>query len=162
MPEIEAVADIWDKSTRSRVMARIKGKNTKPEWVVRRFLFANGFRFRLHVNTLPGHPDIVLPAYKTIVLVHGCFWHLHPGCKTAHIPASNSDFWKQKLHRNAERDAIQLQQLRDLGWRVILIWECELGAKQRKARLANLLREITDESIDFKANPGQQENELPV
>ncbi len=114
---------------RSYIMSRIRGKNTTPELVVRSFLFRQGFRFRLHVKTLPGHPDIVLPKYRTVIEVRGCFWHQHPGCKTATTPKSNIDFWQRKFHRNVERDRENETALAALGWKVIVVWECETRKK---------------------------------
>lgn len=107
-------------------MARIKGKNTRPEKRVRSLLHAMGYRFRLHRKDLPGTPDIVLPKYGAVVFVHGCFWHQHPGCKRASIPTSNEEFWQKKLAANKRRDARVEKELNDRGWKVIIIWECEL------------------------------------
>ena len=107
-------------------MARIKGKNTRPEKRVRSLLHAMGYRFRLHRKDLPGTPDIVLPKYGAVVFVHGCFWHQHPGCKRASIPTSNEEFWQKKLAANKRRDALVEKELNDRGWKVIIIWECEL------------------------------------
>ena len=140
------MADFMDPSTRSRVMARIRGKNTRPELLVRRFLWANGFRYRIHVRNLPGTPDLVLPAYKTIVFVHGCFWHCHQGCKDFRIPNSNIPFWTQKLTRNQARDLQHQQALRAQGWHVIIVWECELDRRNRQARLVALMNEILDQA----------------
>lgn len=105
-------------------MSRIGGKNTAPEIAVRRFLHARGFRFRLHRKDLPGRPDIVLPKYRTAILVHGCFWHGHT-CKDGRRPRSNQDYWNAKLERNAKRDAKNARQLRALGWKRIVVWECQ-------------------------------------
>lgn len=107
-------------------MARLKGKNTRPEKRVRSLLHAMGYRFRLHRKDLPGNPDIVLPKYGTVIFVHGCFWHQHPACNRASIPASNEEFWGKKLTANKRRDAIVEKELNDRGWNVIIIWECEL------------------------------------
>ena len=107
-------------------MSRIRSNDTKPELVVRSFLFRHGFRFRLHVKNLPGHPDIVLPKYKTVIEVRGCFWHRHPGCRQATTPSSNVEFWQEKFSRNIERDKKTEKQLKELGWHLIVIWECEL------------------------------------
>lgn len=105
-------------------MSRIKGKNTKPELLVRSILHRHGFRFRLHVGSLPGKPDIVLPRYKIVIFVHGCFWHMH-GCKNSKIPSSRHDWWKEKLESNVLRDARHYEKLQSLGWRVLVVWECE-------------------------------------
>jgi DNA mismatch endonuclease (patch repair protein) len=125
---------------RSRVMAQVKGKNTEPEKRVRSLLHKNGFRFRFHRKDLPGAPDIVLPKKKTVIFVHGCFWHRHPGCKRASTPASNMDYWTRKFARNQARDADNQARLTSLGWRVIIVWECELrDINNLKKRLIDLL-----------------------
>ena len=111
---------------RSRNMSAIKNRNTKPELAVRRALHAFGFRFRLHRQDLPGKPDIVLPKFKTVVFVNGCFWHQHSGCRFASKPVTRQDFWQTKLARNVERDIQNYAKLIELGWRVIVVWECEL------------------------------------
>ena len=110
-------------------MSRIRSNDTTPELVVRSFLFRNGFRFRLHVRNLPGHPDIVLPKYRTVVEVRGCFWHRHPGCRQATTPSTNAEFWQEKFKRNVERDKRNEIQLNELGWRVIVVWECFVKQK---------------------------------
>lgn len=120
------MTDIVDKATRSRMMSSIKGKDTKPELAVRRLLHAAGFRYRLHRRDLPGKPDLVLPKYNLVIFVHGCFWHQHQGCHYAYTPASNSEKWAAKLEGNRQRDQVQQQQLLDMGWRVLVIWECGL------------------------------------
>lgn len=126
---------------RSQVMAAIKSRNTRPELTVRRMLHAMGFRFRLHCKDLAGKPDIVLSKYKTIVLVNGCFWHQHAGCKFAKRPASHQEYWEAKLDRNIVRDKGNLAQLTILGWRVIIVWECELRDTNNVAqRLVNCLK----------------------
>lgn len=118
--------DVHDKHTRSYNMSRIKGKNTKPEMLVRKFLFANGFRYRLYVKTLPGKPDIVLPKYKTVIFVNGCFWHGHKGCKFFVVPRTRTDWWLNKIKETQKRDREKEIELNVLGWKVITIWECEL------------------------------------
>jgi DNA mismatch endonuclease (patch repair protein) len=120
------MADVVDQQTRSRMMAGIRGKNTKPEMVVRRALHAEGFRYRLHVASLPGRPDIVLPKHRAVVLVHGCFWHRHEGCRFATTPATRSEFWEEKFRQNVVRDSKSEQALRALGWRVATLWECDI------------------------------------
>ena len=110
---------------RSRNMSRIRSKNTKPEMVVRKWLHKNGYRFRLHRIDLPGKPDIVLPRHKTAIFVNGCFWHQHQGCRRATLPKSNQAYWIPKLQRNVNRFEGTLRQLEELGWKVIVIWECE-------------------------------------
>ena len=111
-------------------MSRIPSKDTIPEMMVRSFLHRCGFRFRLHVKTLPGHPDIVLPKFRTVVEVRGCFWHRHPGCRQTTTPSTNTDFWKTKFEKNVERDRKNESVLRELGWRVIVIWECEISEER--------------------------------
>lgn len=103
-------------------MSRIKGKNTKPEMVLRSQLFRQGFRYRVHQKDLPGKPDIVLPKYRTVIFVHGCFWHYHEGCKEGRIPSSNSKFWKEKLNKNIAKDKKQKLECEALGWKVIIVW----------------------------------------
>ena len=118
--------DCFDVTTRRKVMQSVRSNDTKPELAVRSFLFRHGFRFRLHVKSLPGHPDIVLPKYKTVIEVRGCFWHRHPGCRQATMPSSNVEFWQKKFKRNVDRDRKTEKQLNELGWNLIVIWECEL------------------------------------
>lgn len=122
------MADIVDSATRSRMMSGIKGRNTKPERLVRSYLHAAGFRFRLHRKDLPGCPDIVLPRYRAIIFVHGCFWHRHEGCNLASLPATRVDFWESKFAANVERDRRNETALAEAGWRVIIIWECQIRA----------------------------------
>ena len=111
---------------RSWTMAQVKGRNTGPEKAVRSLLHKLGYRFRLQRSDLPGKPDIVLPKFKTVLFVHGCFWHRHPGCKRATTPASNRDYWDKKFARTVARDAKNERELADMGWRVLVVWECEL------------------------------------
>lgn len=118
--------DVHTPSVRSRNMSAIKGKNTKPEIAVRQALHAMGFRFRLHKKDLPGKPDIVLPKYKTVIFVNGCFWHRHKNCKYATTPATNQAFWQAKFRENVERDKQNYELLEKSGWNVIIIWDCEL------------------------------------
>jgi DNA mismatch endonuclease, patch repair protein len=120
------MADVHNPATRSYNMSRIKGKNTKPEMHVRKFLHAKGFRYKLHDKTLPGKPDIVLPKYKTVIEVLGCQWHGHEGCRFYVIPKTNTEFWVNKVRQAQERDKKNHQLLRSRGWKVIEIWECEL------------------------------------
>lgn len=120
-------------------MSHIKSKNTKPEVLVRRFLFANGYRFRLYRKDLPGKPDIVLPKYKTVIFINGCFWHGHSGCKYATIPETNREFWSNKIFGNVERDKVTFSSLEKMGWRVIVIWQCELKPKTKDQTLQNLI-----------------------
>lgn len=111
---------------RSRMMSGIRGKNTLPERMLRSLLFARGFRYRLHVRVLPGSPDLVLPKHRAVVFIHGCFWHRHEGCRYTTTPKANADFWKRKFQGNVERDVRHTAMLRDLGWRVAIVWECAL------------------------------------
>jgi DNA mismatch endonuclease, patch repair protein len=120
------VVDIVDSKTRSRMMSRIRGRDTIPELRLRKALHKLGYRYRLNARELPGHPDLVFPKFRAIVLVHGCFWHRHRGCRFATSPASNVSFWQQKFDKNLSRDARVLSELRALGWRVAIIWECVL------------------------------------
>jgi DNA mismatch endonuclease (patch repair protein) len=119
------MADVVDRATRSRMMSGIRSRNTKPEIIVRKYLHAAGMRFRLSPSHLPGKPDIVLAKYRTVVLVHGCFWHQHAGCKFAARPASNRQFWAEKLGGNVARDKRVRRLLRKAGWNVIVVWECQ-------------------------------------
>lgn len=118
--------DIVDKKTRSRMMSGIRSKDTQPEMKVRRFLHACGFRYRLHVRALPGSPDICLPKYRTVIFVQGCFWHRHKGCLLAYMPASNAEKWRAKFKQNVQRDRRNVRTLMTEGWRVFVLWECEL------------------------------------
>ena len=123
-------------------MASVPQRNTKPELAVRRILHALGFRFRLHRGDLPGSPDIVLPRHRVVVFVHGCFWHQHEGCKKARRPSSNADYWDRKLDDNIERDRRSTEALQELGWRVLLVWQCELRDSDSLAkRLAGALHQ---------------------
>lgn len=137
------MVDTFSKETRSYVMSRIKCKDTKPEIIVRSYLFSGGLRFRKNDKRYPGSPDIVLPKYKTIVFVHGCFWHLHEGCKYARIPKSNVDYWEKKLYRNRERDKHNQKELEKMGWNVITVWECELKKDNVEQTLEDLYAQIT-------------------
>lgn len=123
------MADVFSPEERSRIMAAVKGKNTKPELLVRSLVHRMGYRFRLHDSTLPGKPDIVLRRHKKIILVHGCFWHQHPDCQRSARPTSNVDYWNKKLDRNMERDRKNQDTLTQLGWAVLVLWECEIENK---------------------------------
>lgn len=119
-------------------MSAIRGKNTKPEIVVRKFLFGRGFRYRLNYPRLPGHPDIVLRKYRTAIFVNGCFWHGHDNCKYYRLPKTNVDFWRKKVERNKKRDIEEQRQLASMGWHCITIWECQLKPKIRRQTLESL------------------------
>jgi len=137
------MADVLTPDQRSYNMSCIKNKNTKPEKIVRNFLFSKGLRYRKNDRRYPGHPDVVLPKYKTVVFVHGCFWHLHENCRYARLPKSNIDYWSKKLTKNKERDAREQAELRNMGWKVIVVWECELKKDKRQQTLDNLYKQIT-------------------
>lgn len=126
-------------------MSHIRSTNTKPEEIVRKYLFSKGFRYRKNARLLPGCPDIVLPKYNTVIFVNGCFWHKHD-CPRFVWPASNQEYWYSKILRNAERDQINFQELNTLGWKVITVWECELKKGTRDMRLARLECEITNQN----------------
>lgn len=133
------MADKFSTSKRSEIMSKISGKETKPEIMVRKFLFSQGFRFRKNDKRYPGKPDIVLPKYKTAVFVHGCFWHGHDNCKKATLPANNHEFWKNKINKTKERDERNKAELEKLGWKVIVVWQCEIKNKElAKHRLEKL------------------------
>lgn len=131
--------DKWSREKRSEVMAKVRGKDTKPELYVRRYLFSKGFRYRKNVKELPGKPDIVLAKYKTIIFVHGCFWHGHD--VDGRIPLSNVVFWTNKISKNKERDIKIRNNLQALGWKVIIIWECELSTIDKRENTLKLLVE---------------------
>ena len=124
---------------RSWNMSRVRSQDTKPEMIVRSFLHRNGFRFRLHVKNLPGHPDIVLPKYKTVIEVRGCYWHRHPGCKRATIPSTNAEFWQKKFAENVARDRRTERELRERGWNVIILWGCELSNRNKLDEVVKIL-----------------------
>jgi DNA mismatch endonuclease (patch repair protein) len=130
------MTDIVDPETRSRMMSSIRGKDTKPELIVRRYLHRQGFRFRLHVRGLPGRPDIVLPKYGTIVEVRGCFWHQHEDCPFATMPSTNPEFWQTKLSGNRDRDLANKHKLEELDWVVFEVWECEVSDQEELHNLA--------------------------
>lgn len=124
------MVDVVDRATRSRMMSGIRGRDTTPELVVRKYLHAQGFRYRIAPKNLPGKPDIVLPKYRTVVFVHGCFWHRHPGCRYAATPANNVEFWQNKFEANTTRDALVQKALCAAGWRVRIIWECQISPRK--------------------------------
>ena len=134
-------ADRLTVAERSALMAKVKSSGTKPEEKVRKTLFHEGFRYRKNVSRLPGKPDIVLPKYRAIIFVHGCFWHRHEGCPLARLPKSRRDFWTTKLEGNRERDARKVAELENAGWRVFVVWECEL---KNLDTLAQRLRRFLD------------------
>ncbi len=135
--------DIYDSPTRSALMSGVRARDTKPEMIVRSLLHRLGYRYRLHRRDLPGSPDIVLPKYNTVIFVHGCFWHQHEGCKKARRPESNRTFWDSKLDANVHRDKRNQAELEQLGWHVLVIWECELSHAGGSAeKLSRRLQEI--------------------
>lgn len=137
------MADVHNQQTRSYNMSQIKGKNTKPEMLVRKFLFAHGYRYKLHDKKLPGKPDIVLPKYKTVIFVHGCFWHGHTNCKYYVVPKTNTDWWLNKINRNIANDAKAVKALKRDGWKIITVWECDLKPAKVEKTLNALLRKFS-------------------
>ena len=135
------MADNHSKEVRSRNMSHIRSTNSKPEETVRKILFSHGFRYRKNVRTLPGKPDIVLPKYKTVIFVNGCFWHKHD-CPRSVWPTSNTEYWIPKIQRNIERDQSNYSELASLGWNVIVVWECELKKKVLNETIDRIEKEI--------------------
>ena len=125
------MTDIVPAQKRSEMMSGIRAKNTKPELVVRSFLHATGFRFRLHRKDLPGKPDIVLPKWRTVIFVHGCFWHGHENCHLYRLPKSRTEFWRDKIEGNRRRDELARVRLREAGWKILVVWECALRGKNK-------------------------------
>jgi DNA mismatch endonuclease, patch repair protein len=136
------MTDVHEPETRSYNMSQIKAKDTKPEMIVRRFLHANGFRYRLHVKDLPGKPDLVLPKYSSVIFIHGCFWHVHEGCKYFKLPETRTEWWRKKLYGNKERDKKHIKILKKLSWHVIIIFECELKKENRAKTLLAIINEL--------------------
>lgn len=147
------MSDIMTREQRSRCMRAVKGKDTKPEMIVRKYLFSRGLRYRVNNRKLPGSPDIVLKKYKTVVFIDGCFWHGHEGCKYFKMPKSNVKFWKHKIAMNRARDYANNIDLDLAGWRVIRIWECDVKTKARQEdTLSNLFARITGAAYSIRAN----------
>ena len=138
------MADTVTKAKRSEIMSHIKGKETKPEIIVRKYLFSRGLRYRKNVKKLPGTPDIVLSKYKTVVLVNGCFWHGHQGCRPAHLPSTNLNYWEKKIADNIERDKRKRQELEKLGYKVLVVWQCQLKTKVIRGNLEELYNDIVN------------------
>jgi len=136
------MADVHSKETRSYNMSRVRSGNTKPEEMVRKYLFSRGLRYRKNDKRLPGKPDLVFPKHRVVVFVHGCFWHKHIGCHYFVLPETNAVFWDEKLEGNRQRDERNISQLQAYGWRVIVVWECELKKPVRDRRLNRLYGEI--------------------
>lgn len=162
------MADVMTPEERSRCMAAVKGKDTKPEIIVRKYLFSRGLRYRLHSKKLTGSPDIVLKKYKTVIFIDGCFWHGHEGCRYFKMPKSNEFFWQQKIRRNKARDVANEYVLKTEGWRVIRIWECEIRkVAGREERLEELYNQIVapnkqygleESPIEIAAEPEERYN----
>lgn len=154
------MSDVMTPEQRSHCMAAIKGKDTKPEMIVRKYLFSRGLRFRVQVRKLPGTPDIVLPKYRTAIFVNGCFWHGHEGCKYFRLPKSNIEFWKEKIERNIERDKESMRALLGQGWKVIRVWECDL---RNKANREETLNKIYNSIISSEGSGyGFEETDVPT
>lgn len=136
------MADVFSKEQRSYIMAKVKDRNTKPEILVRKYLFSHGFRYRLNVKNLSGKPDIVLSKYKTIIFVNGCFWHGHQNCSNATLPQTNIEYWYDKIQKNITRDKVEQDKLKEEGWNVIIIWECQLKKRNREETLSRLVEKL--------------------
>lgn len=138
------MADTVSKEKRSEIMSHVTGKETKPEIIVRKYLFAHGLRYRKNVKRLPGTPDIVFPKYKTAVFVNGCFWHGHKGCRYSHLPSTNFEYWEKKIADNIERDERKKRELEGLGYRVLIIWQCQLKSNTKIETLEALYHNIVN------------------
>lgn len=138
------MADTVSKQKRSEIMSHVTGKETKPEIMVRKYLFARGLRYRKNVKQLPGTPDIVFPKYKTAVFVNGCFWHGHKGCKYSHLPSTNLEYWEKKIADNLERDERKTRKLEKLGYRVLIVWQCQLKPNIKIDTLETLYHNIVN------------------
>ncbi len=137
------MTDVFSEKKRSDIMSRIGQKDTKPEIIVRRLLHKMGYRFRLHRKDLPGTPDIVLPKYHKVVFVHGCFWHGHEGCRRAHLPETNREFWEVKINKNRDRDAKVMESLQSMGWGCLVVWQCQIKNREElEVALENFLPRI--------------------
>lgn len=136
------MADVHSKEIRSYNMSQIRGSNTKPEMLVRKFLHAQGFRYKLHDGTLPGKPDLVLPKYKTVIFIHGCFWHGHEGCKYYVVPKTRTEWWLQKINGNIANDEKVVKALKKDGWKIITVWECNLKPAKVEKTLTTLVKQL--------------------
>ena len=152
------MADRLTTEERSELMSHIRSQNTKPEVALRRALWRRGFRYRLNVKKLPGSPDIVLPKHRTVVFMHGCFWHGHKGCKIYHLPQTNTEFWKAKITRNQERDQEVWRQLEAKGWSVVIVWECELVKAKFEGTVERVANEILEDGNQYRMR--QQERRM--
>ncbi|MFA5296365.1 MAG: very short patch repair endonuclease [Methanoregulaceae archaeon] len=151
------MVDTRTKEQRHKIMAAVRSKDTQPELLVRKYLWAHGIRYRLHLKSLPGTPDIVIPKLKIVIFVHGCFWHGHESCSLGRLPKSHLDYWKEKIEKNKNRDRKSLKQLKEMGWRVIIIWNCQLRTnKNARISLPKILKEITilSEGVAKECNYG--------
>jgi DNA mismatch endonuclease (patch repair protein) len=137
------MGDVHSQKIRSYNMSQIKGKNTKPEILVRKFLFAQGLRYKLHERKLPGKPDLVFPKYKAVIFIHGCFWHRHEGCRYFVVPKTRTEWWLEKINGNVKKDAESVFLLKEKGWRVLTVWECDLKIGKREKTLQLLQKELT-------------------
>lgn len=138
------MTDSLSPARRSWNMSQIRSKDTKPEVAVRSILHRNGFRFRLHSRVLPGRPDIVLRRFRSVVFVHGCFWHRHKGCSNSTLPSTNRSAWRKKFEQNVDRDRRNITALRELGWRVFVVWECEVPGGRSASRMLKELTELQE------------------
>src|SRR3712207_6845469 len=164
-----AGTEVFSPEKRSAIMSLVRSKNTKPELLVRSLLHRMGYRFRLHRKDLPGSPDMVLPKYRTAIFVHGCFWHQHSGCKKATLPNQNAEFWREKFERNVRRDENAQRRLREMGWRVLVLWECEvkrdadaLPARLKAALSAGLGYAWKNASLTANSNPEPRDKSHPA
>ena len=146
------MADVHSPETRSFNMSKIRGKDTKPEELVRKYLFSQGFRYRKNDKRFQGKPDIVLPKYQTVIFINGCFWHKHDNCKYFVWPKNNAEFWRNKIEGNVLRDKKNIQELEKLGWKVIVVWECQLKSSNRETTLENLAKEIRNNIANQQEN----------
>ena len=160
------MADIMSPEARSALMSRIRAKDTKPEMFVRRLVHAMGYRFRLHRRDLPGTPDLVFVSRRKVILVHGCFWHLHddPNCRLARIPSSNRDFWRRKLEGNRARDRVNRSKLEALGWEALVIWECQIRVKdpQPLRQQVNLFLDVPSSASSQPDSPVPRQDAPPI
>lgn len=147
------MTDVHSQKTRSYNMSRIKAKDTKPELLVRKYLFSKGFRYRVNVKDLPGKPDIVLPKYKTVIFIHGCFWHGHEGCRYFVIPKTRTAWWTEKIRKNRERDQQEHEALRKAGWNIMTVWECQLKPRQQQETLESIVLLLQKTWLNFYRKP---------
>lgn len=142
------MADVHNKQTRSYNMSQIRSKNTKPELLVRKFLFANGLRYRLHDKKISGKPDIILPKYRTVIFINGCFWHGHDSCKYFVVPRTQTDFWLNKINANKKRDLKNFSLLKNEGWNVLEVFECELKNNKKQETLEKILKNLQNHLLN--------------